>query len=434
MLRSRAEGGDPAAELELALRYMQRDERESALTWIEKSIARRHGDSLYTMAVWLTQGMLVPQDHERASQLLQQGTGVGHAGCRSLLAVSYSLGLGVEPSWREAVSLMIGGAIDKDPQALRQLAVLLHLTGRRPQHAHRLMFQAIIYGDVPARYLMAQRMLRGEVKGFGPAMAVLLMEDAARLGFGPAQTELPALARHRGNNPGGFGDEWAGRSWASQPEFESCRKFLLDGLTFPTAVSEPVSDEPHAMVFRKCLPEELCDYLRMVAYPHMRPSSTVDTRTGQLIQTTYRTSSSMAFAPMLLDLVVHCVNLRYAALLDLPAETGEILSVLRYQPGEEYKAHSDYFVMGPEGRDELERNGQRIYTLFSTLHPAELGGTTSFPKAEIVVTLGKGDALAFRNVDEDGEPDPMSIHQGDRVDRGEKWLAVKWFRTKPYQL
>ena len=123
-----------------------------------------------------------------------------------------------------------------------------------------------------------------------------------------------------------------------------------------------------------------------------------------------------------------------AALLDLPAETGEILSVLRYQPGEEYKAHSDYFVMGPEGRDELERNGQRIYTLFSTLHPAELGGTTSFPKAEIVVTLGKGDALAFRNVDEDGEPDPMSIHQGDRVDRGEKWLAVKWFRTKPYQL
>ena len=43
-----------------------------------------------------------------------------------------------------------------------------------------------------------------------------------------------------------------------------------------------------------------------------------------------------------------------------------------------------------------------------------------------------GDALLFRNATDDGRPDPESLHAGLPVTSGEKLLASRWIRQKPF--
>jgi hypothetical protein len=42
-----------------------------------------------------------------------------------------------------------------------------------------------------------------------------------------------------------------------------------------------------------------------------------------------------------------------------------------------------------------------------------------------------GSTLWFRNCREDGQVDERSLHGGDPVEQGEKWVVTKWFRVKP---
>jgi prolyl 4-hydroxylase len=59
----------------------------------------------------------------------------------------------------------------------------------------------------------------------------------------------------------------------------------------------------------------------------------------------------------------------------VPVENGELLQVLRYEPGQYYKAHHDYFA------DEfnLKRGGQRVATMLMYLSDGVEGGETFFP-------------------------------------------------------
>jgi prolyl 4-hydroxylase len=433
-LLSKAKLGDPRAELQLAFHYSQLNQSEQSLHWLNQSIAQDHPEAIHTLAVWRMQGHLVDKHFGAAVELLSRGDSLGHHNCSNLLAVCHAMGIGVSVDWARAVELLINSAMQKNSHALRQLAVLMDLTGEHRDTSNRLMFQAILYGDIPARYLMALRMQREQVPGFGKDMAYLLLQDAAKLQFPLANRALQAFGGFQPANTAGFDDQWANLDWRSIAEFQTCRSALSGTLELPFDTPERIAEVPDVRVFRNSLPSELCDYLKVTAHPQLRHSSTVDTETGELVRSKYRTSSSMAFAPVLLDLVVHIVNCRYAQLLGAPLESGEILSVLRYKAGEDYKAHSDYFVLSPEAKDELERSGQRIHTLFSTLEEAAEGGSTTFPKVDLTIKVKKGDTLCFRNVLDNGDPDTMSIHQGDRVLAGEKWLAVKWFRSKTYQL
>lgn len=57
------------------------------------------------------------------------------------------------------------------------------------------------------------------------------------------------------------------------------------------------------------------------------------------------------------------------------------------------------------------------------------GGETAFPKAEPVPVVrhpGKGSALLFYSLLEDGNPDELSLHAPLPVMLGEKWLATLW--------
>jgi prolyl 4-hydroxylase len=65
---------------------------------------------------------------------------------------------------------------------------------------------------------------------------------------------------------------------------------------------------------------------------------------------------------------------------------GEGIQVLRYQTGQAYIEHTDYFPISPKpdwNWDPARNGSNRFATVFLYLSDVDLGGQTVFPKAHI---------------------------------------------------
>jgi len=109
----------------------------------------------------------------------------------------------------------------------------------------------------------------------------------------------------------------------------------------------------------------------------------------------------------------------------------EVMQVMRYNDGEETSAHFDYFnPLTPNGAMKIGIYGQRVATFLMYLNDVEEGGATIFPELNIKVKPNKRDALVFYNCKPNGEVDPLSMHQGEIVVKGPKWIAIKLINKK----
>jgi len=63
------------------------------------------------------------------------------------------------------------------------------------------------------------------------------------------------------------------------------------------------------------------------------------------------------------------------------------------------------------------------------LNTPEEGGGTAFPRIGLTVTAMRGSAVYFAY----DSGDESSLHAGLPVLKGEKWIATKWLRERPYQ-
>jgi len=147
----------------------------------------------------------------------------------------------------------------------------------------------------------------------------------------------------------------------------------------------------------------------------------------------YRTSDGM-FLPQGENEDVVAVETLIAELLGLPVSHMESLQVLRYRPGQEFKAHQDTFDPKDPGRAAyLGQAGQRLWTGVLCLRQAAQGGELAFPKAGIMLSQRPGDLCIFSGTGADGIPDPAAMHQAMPVKAGEKWSVASWFRERPFR-
>ena len=185
--------------------------------------------------------------------------------------------------------------------------------------------------------------------------------------------------------------------------------------------------KPALRVLDGLLTGEECDELVALARPRLARALTVDA-TGNLQVDHRRTSAGMFFKLGELPLVAQ-LEQRIAGLLDIPVSHGEGLQILHYLPGQEYTPHYDWFDPEQPGFAAVtERGGQRIASVVMYLNTPEAGGGTAFPAAGLTVTALRGSAVYFAY--ESG--DTSSLHAGLPVLGGEKWIATKWLRERPY--
>jgi prolyl 4-hydroxylase len=190
-------------------------------------------------------------------------------------------------------------------------------------------------------------------------------------------------------------------------------------------VGEVISQAPHLTLFRGLLTAEECRYLIEAAGPMLAPSVVVDPATGRQRPDPVRISESAGFTLPLENPAVHALNQRIAAASGTSVAQGEPLQVLRYRPGGEYKPHHDA-IPGFAN--------QRVLTMIVWLGEDYEGGETLFSKTGAKLKGRTGDALLFRNALADGTRDPDSAHAGLPVTSGEKLIASRWIRARPFVL
>ncbi|KAF5752242.1 putative prolyl 4-hydroxylase alpha subunit [Tripterygium wilfordii] len=214
----------------------------------------------------------------------------------------------------------------------------------------------------------------------------------------------------------------------------------------PSKVKQ-ISWKPRAYVYEGLLTDLECDHLISLAKSELKRSAVADNLSGESQLSEVRTSSGM-FISKGKDAIVAGIEEKIATWTFLPKENGEDMQVLRYEHGQKYDPHHDYFT----DKVNIVRGGHRVATVLMYLTDVVKGGETVFPLAEeptrhkgaanvelsecaskgIAVKPRRGDALLFFSLHQTAVPDPISLHAGCPVIEGEKWSATKWIHVDSF--
>jgi prolyl 4-hydroxylase len=189
-------------------------------------------------------------------------------------------------------------------------------------------------------------------------------------------------------------------------------------------------DMPRIVLFENVLSNKECEELIKLANKKLTPSIVVDwdSLEGKSIPHNARTSSGMYFRLNENTLISNIDN-RLAKLVNWPVNKSEGIQILRYEIGQEYKPHNDWFDPTKTGSAaHLNTGGQRVGTIIMYLTDVNEGGATIFPKLGLQIKPKKGSALFFANVTDTGMVDIQTLHGGMPVISGTKFIATKWLR------
>ncbi|MEE8294426.1 MAG: hypothetical protein V3R64_01810, partial [Sphingomonadales bacterium] len=262
-VRSRAEGGDPIAQANLAQALLGQD-LDEAISWMEKSAAQGQAEAMYFLGVWHTEGALKPREMAKGIKYLEQAEKKGLALARHYQAVLKAKGIGGLPDWNAAVEDLIGLAQKENPFALSQLGFLMGMTGEP------------------------------EVMAIGGKLI-----EAAAIRGNPQACEFiknPATEKEPVN-----------KIW-----LEKAIEVLKTLPKPPLPNPENFSLKPRIAVFPGIISHEISDYLKSRAKPRLKPSMVIDHIRGSFVQEDFRTSTEHRFLPGQSDLVIHAVCERIA--------------------------------------------------------------------------------------------------------------------------
>jgi prolyl 4-hydroxylase len=175
------------------------------------------------------------------------------------------------------------------------------------------------------------------------------------------------------------------------------------------------------------LPSELCDRLIALIDANRRPSTIADPNGDDY----FRTSETCDLDPE--ELAVQALESRLLALTGIDPAHGEPVQGQRYEAGQEFKAHTDFFE--PNGQD-FEKYcsvaGQRTWTFMAYLNDVAVGGATRFKLIDKMFQPRRGMLIGWNNRRLDGSLNHDTLHHAMKVRKGLKYVITKWYRERPW--
>ena len=195
-----------------------------------------------------------------------------------------------------------------------------------------------------------------------------------------------------------------------------------------------VSTSPRVFAIKNFLSLEEADHLIELGRDKLEDSVVGSETTGGLLRDKAQRSSSTAWLPPMEIPLVERIYRRAADVLTVQQDNvmycTEQLQIVHYNVGQHYNAHFDFEITG-------KTPTSRFATLLLYLNDQasdDAGGETAFPAAKMddgsvgfKIHPGKGSAVLFYNLLEDGNGDAASLHAALPVTSDEKWAANVWF-------
>lgn len=172
---------------------------------------------------------------------------------------------------------------------------------------------------------------------------------------------------------------------------------------------------------------DLCQRLVTLIDTDRRPSTIADANSDKYFRTS-ETCDLSRRDPTVIELEALLADLN-----GIDPALGEPVQGQRYDVGQEFKAHTDYFTPGgPDFEKYCKDTGQRSWTFMIYLNEVEAGGATRFKAIGKTFQPEMGKLLCWNNRRPDGSVNPNTLHHGMKVRKGVKYVITKWYRERPW--
>lgn len=179
------------------------------------------------------------------------------------------------------------------------------------------------------------------------------------------------------------------------------------------------------------LTDEECDMLIEISQNRLEPSKVYDSQQDNNDQS--QRKSDQCWLHDNDHPVIEKISKKAAELSGKPMCNQELLQVVKYPEGGFFNPHYDACVGNKEYCKRMNGvGGPRYMTLLIYLNDDFSGGETSFPKLNKTAQPQKGKAIVFYNTDQHGKVLNNSMHGGNPVQNGNKWICNKWVRINEY--
>lgn len=171
-------------------------------------------------------------------------------------------------------------------------------------------------------------------------------------------------------------------------------------------------------------PTQCGELIAMIETEH-RPSTLADYNGDDV----FRTSSTCDLSPDVPP--VATLAARLAEISGIDAAHAEPLQGQRYEVGQEFKAHTDYFEPNNADYDKYcAVPGQRTWTFMIYLNEVDAGGATRFKVIDKIIKPEAGKLVCWNNRRADGSPNPATLHHAMKVRKGRKYVITQWYRER----
>jgi len=183
-------------------------------------------------------------------------------------------------------------------------------------------------------------------------------------------------------------------------------------------------EDPDIYAVDQFLSEKECSSIISKASLHLKPCLVKNEFTGAVEKDLSRTSTNTNLPQSEAPTIVS----KLSSLISCEVNRLEILQVLRYTRGQEFRPHTDGFE-GPTSACGFEKSN-RLVTVFCYLNDVEKGGSTYFPAIDLDIKPKQGMAVIHFPSDVTLFGDERTLHQGmHAID--DKWLLTTWAWSKP---
>lgn len=187
-------------------------------------------------------------------------------------------------------------------------------------------------------------------------------------------------------------------------------------------------NSPLVVLFDNFLDQDQINNIGVESLPFER-SKGFSFSNGESDLTDTRTSSTHFERRPEMDFIYNiAINSLQEYFPDLNRDHMESMQITRYENDQMYVPHWDYFnVPGYENTTDNDRRG----TLIIYLNDNFGGGTTYFPRLGVHIHPRAGSAVFFR-YDYSPAENEETLHSGEPVSNGTKYIITIWIRNKKY--
>jgi len=419
-ITAHAEAGRPDAQYLLSQLKQQDRDIDGMLFWLQKACESGHADAIAAMGLCYEKGQGLESDMARALLHYQRAVASGSKIAAFHQAqLLYKSQLGAKRA-DEIKSLLVAAAEAGVVPALRTIGYLAMRQADCRELAVNCLRRAAAAGDPVSSFNLGWSLLQEQHGEAGNNEAGYWLQLAANANY-PLAVDF--LASAVGNDaPSGM------------PTGAIDLDAPFELYPPPTSVSKEVlRTDPPIEVYADVLDAADRAYLMFLSRPHLQRAAVIDPDgdSGGMVSKV-RTNLSTYIPFELVDIISRYAELKIIGGIGEDLACSEPMSILCYAPGEYYRPHFDFFNPRLDvSRNFMKDGGQRTASAVTYLIAPTAGGGTSFPELELTVPAKTGGTLWFRNCFENGDVDKRSLHAGDTVEAGEKWVVTKWFREKP---